>query len=297
MNDNENPQTPASPPQSTDFSLPDEMFRAVDREPEQFTLTMWKIGDDGKIKTQNSDEAEYVEIDGKAIFEGDIVLGDIEEIRALKDAPLDGVEHKGLGITIIGFRWKRGKIPFIIQDDEILRHKVELAIAHWQKHTPFRFIPRTAENEEQFPDYISFENNGVCESMVGCRGGKQVISLGDGCTPGAAIHEIGHAIGLYHEQSRSDRDNFVRVIEANIQPFARFNFRKQIQNAEDLGDYDYESIMHYSSAAFTANNQPTIIPLQPGKTIGQRKGLSKGDVEAVKKMYPNLNWTNVVPIP
>ena len=56
MNDTENPQphtnTPAA---STDFSLPSEMFRAVDKEPEKTTISMWKIGDDGKIKTEDSE--------------------------------------------------------------------------------------------------------------------------------------------------------------------------------------------------------------------------------------------------
>jgi hypothetical protein len=295
MSDIENPQdVDNTSSDSNDFSLPAEMFRSVDKEPEAVTITMWKNTNEG-IKTENI-TVDYVEIDGKAIFEGDIVLGDIEEVRAAKeDQP--AVEGKGIGIVGEKFRWTRGKIPFVVEEEENLRHKVGLAIEHWEKHTPFRFIPRTPENEAEFPDFISFENNTTCESMVGRRGGKQVISIGDGCSPGAAIHEIGHAIGLFHEQSRSDRDSFVEVIEANIKPFARFNFRKQIQNAQDLGDYDYESIMHYSRDAFSINNQPTIKPLQPGKAIGQRKGLSKGDVESVKKMYSTLNWTKVVPIP
>ena len=54
--------------------------------------------------------------------------------------------------------------------------------------------------------------------MVGRIRGKQRLSLGNGCVyTGTIIHEFLHAIGFYHEQSRPDRDQYVRVIRQNIQ--------------------------------------------------------------------------------
>jgi hypothetical protein len=118
-----------------------------------------------------------------------------------------------------------------------------------------------------------------------------VISLGLGCGLGAAVHEIGHTLGLFHEQGRSDRDNFVKIDMANVVPRFAHNFDKHITDAEDLGGYDFDSIMHYPAFAFALDDaKPTILTLG-GQPIGQRNGLSAGDVASVKMMYPDLNWS------
>lgn len=61
------------------------------------------------------------------------------------------------------------------------------------------------------------------------------------------VHEIGHAIGFWHQQSRSDRDGYVSIIESNIQSNPLQSGQFAIASpAETLGvDYDYGSIMHY----------------------------------------------------
>jgi len=222
----------------------------------------------------------YTAVGDNALFEGDIVLATLDEVRA---AELKA-DAKGIGIVGEQYRWPEGKIAYVIAD-EALRGRVEAAIAHWQQHTPFKFSERTSE-----ADYISFEERDGCWSRVGRQGGKQVISLAAGCGLGAAIHEIGHAIGLWHEQSRADRDNFVEIVWANIIDIHKHNFNKHVQDGEDLGNYDHGSIMHYPAKAFSKNGQDTI-RTRDGTAIGQRNGLSRSDIESVRKMYPNIDWS------
>lgn len=105
---------------------------------------------------------------------------------------------------------------------------------------------------------------------------------------GTIIHELLHALGFLHEQNRDERDKFVKINSNNIKIGYESNFAKA-KSGETSGygvAYDFGSVMHYSTKAFSKNNQPTIeAKMNTNDKIGQREGFSSKDVEKINKMY------------
>jgi len=164
-----------------------------------------------------------------------------------------------------------------------LRNLMTSAMAHISSQTCIRFTPRTNER-----DYVYVTSGNGCYSNVGKAGGRQVISLPGMCrNMGTFVHELIHAIGFHHEQSRTDRDQFVKINWENIESGRENNFETYAANIiSPFGvSYDYNSVMHYSKLAFSKNRRdPTIVPID-GSEIGQRKGMSSGDVAKINQMY------------
>lgn len=215
----------------------------------------------------------FVEANGYAVYQGDIILS---------SQPAEA----GLGISPrTNYMWDDGLVAYTIDSNVVEQHRIIDAIAYWEEHSAIRFVERTDDNASDNPNYIRFVTSTGCASYVGMQGGAQRLFLSPRCSTGNTIHEIGHALGLWHEQSRNDRDEYVDVRFENIYRGYEHNFQIQSDNGEDLGEYDYASIMHYPSWAFSKNGEDTIIPLQDDVEIGQRTHLSEGDLSAIAEMY------------
>jgi len=183
--------------------------------------------------------------------------------------------------------WPGGVLVYTIRanTDADTVSKWDAAVRHWEEKTNLRFRKKVAGDA----DYVEVMfSPSSCSSAVGRDGGRQSLKLGKGCSAGKAIHEIGHAFGFYHEQSRPDRDDHVEVHDENIETGKERNFRKMLASQVDSmrSPYDFGSIMHYKAKAFSKNNKETITARTgKGPIRYQRDGLTASDVQQANRLY------------
>ncbi|MDZ7800839.1 MAG: M12 family metallopeptidase [Trueperaceae bacterium] len=263
----------------------------------------------GEVRTLTAGGVEltYELIDGLVIYQGDMVLGTPAEAEAFLERAAagggDALSAQGIGLKDDIDRWPNGVVPYEIDVDEYdpanrsaIQDLVDRAVAHIEDRTHIDMRPRFGQSD--YLRLIPPDDARVCgSSAVGMKGGRQTLRMSAGCSMGTLVHEILHALGVAHEQSRSDRNAFVNVNFSNL---AAIDLRNNLTIAptdvfNDYGAYDFDSIMHYP--AFIGSwsvdpSVPLITPTDPSISLGrlgQRSGLSDGDVTALCEfMYQGI---------
>ncbi|XP_053959482.1 seminal metalloprotease 1-like [Anastrepha ludens] len=211
-------------------------------------------------------------------FQGDIVLSPSQR---------NGYRNETL-------RWPNNTVYYKINDgffDEAHRNHILRGIQIIEDLSCIRF--QEASEDQQY--YVNITgSDGGCYSSIGWLNGiqyynLQIYPLDTGCFRlGTIVHEFLHTLGFFHMQSAANRDDYVRIEFDNIQEGMEFNFEKYDEDYIDDYDeeYDYGSVLHYGEYAFSVNGEKTIIPLkEEGAVIGQRRGMSKSDINKLNLMY------------
>jgi len=226
----------------------------------------------------------YAWVNGQAIYEGDIVLDNVQE------SPNPGGTGS-LTVAYSNYLWPKVgnvyQVPYVIDPASGDLTNLNAAISQFNATFPglIQFVGRNGET-----DYVDFNfdpNNlsGSCEANEGRMGGEQVVGGSGTCTVATILHEMGHTIGLWHEQSRADRDTYVSVNYNAVIKGSRSNFDQLQDNDQAVILYDYASIMEYPAYSFSRNGEPCIESTPAGIPLSNQAGYSAGDIDGISRLY------------
>lgn len=310
----------------------------------------------GCVGAEHSTEPSELQVhNGQVVLHGDILLGSLQDLAAPPDAEQHGAQQKAVGLAnqsrgddsgreflIYEARlWRDGVIPYRfegdLRDNALARAWVERAIAHFHERTSIRWVHRP--NPGLFTNHVVLTNRtmlGGALSFVGdwkgsyaqklWFGGKvpsepvpdRIVSDNHRESFQVILHEMGHAVGLWHEMQHPERDRwdgdwfFVPHTshDPNTNPLLRLFFldfeRNHAMNfgllgsSHALGEVNWESVMWYDEDKIFAESPR--LPFsnekvfkdderlfraeggQPGE-YGPSPQLTDGDIRGIELMY------------
>ena len=236
---------------------------------------------------------------GSRTYQGDIILD-----KAARSARGANVNPSSLTIASTQDLWPQvggvATVYYVIDpaSDPSATPNINAAIAASNADFPglLQWVPWQSGDGPNYVDInlSSTDFSGQCEAAEGYEAVPAQPMAGSAlCSVTTILHEMGHVIGLWHEQSRPDRDNYIAVNYNNVIKGSWSNYDLLTQNAQILGLYDYASVMQYPPYSFSRNGGPVIetvpagIPLQntEGVPVPAKADYSAGDKETIERLY------------
>lgn len=235
---------------------------------------------------------QYRIVDGQRVWGDDMVLNPDDEVTSA-NSELGTLEQPLFksGSTLTSGLWPNGVVPYTISASVTNPASVRAAMAEWQNKTSVSFVARTTQSS-----YVTFrELSGtrVCNATIGHVGGQQFVNLRDtrlsgvtACITSVITHELGHTLGLKHEQQRDDRGSYVRINTACI-PTGSTSFNIDTTQVRKIGPYDIGSTMHYRSTTYnkTGCGGYAIYTKAGAAILHDWTTLSAGDIAGMKTLY------------
>ncbi len=221
---------------------------------------------------------------GKAIYQGDILLDHVQESPG-------GLGSDSVGVAYSSYLWPKVgsiyEIPYVIDPSSGDMTNLNTAISQFNStfSAVIQLVARTAQT-----DYVNFyfdpsNTSGVCEAFEGRVGGEQTVGGSGTCAMATILHEMGHTVGVWHEQSRPDRDTYINVNYGAVIKASRSFFDQFLDNDQELTLYDYASVMEYPAFSFSRNGEPCIETIPAGIPLSNSSGYSAGDIDGILRLY------------
>ena len=182
--------------------------------------------------------------------------------------------------------WPGGKVPLLIPETMkgAERAFLEDAVSLWLRSPHVIIFERTVERA-----YVEVVRTAGADSKIGYTGQPQPLCLPHGFGLDLALHELGHVLGLHHEHTRYDRDDYIEVFPENVHFGLGPAFFAIEPRRDDVRPYDFASVMHYAPDQLAKPGRVTF-RARPGKLptgvrIGRWTEPSRGDLESLAILY------------
>lgn len=224
----------------------------------------------------------------RTILAGDMLLY-VDNLAVPVD---DGRARAAAGFPVyVASPWPAGVIPVGFDASVTAAHRERFleACRIWSDAAGIRCVDHTDERSW----LLVSENAPGCYATVGAplaQGGAGVFNFAEAwCWERpAVVHDLGHTLGLMHEHQRPDCDLYLEMHLENVRPEFLYAYER-LASSRNTGEYDFDSIMHYPTGAYSSNGRAIILPraafVERARHMGEAVVPSRLDVEGVLSIY------------